>query len=348
MKQKRRGFTLIELLAVIVILAIIALIAVPVIMNIISEARKSAFKDTAYGIISAGEMYYAEKLLDPNGMTETVEFTFTEDGVSPSGLNVKGSTPKSGSMKITTDGKITLAITNGEVCITKDYDASEIETAEEFESCELGTGEMLEPVTEKSLSGIATTNDFATSVDACATSGTCVVGTRFALRVTDTEIQNFYVVSDIDNKVTLIMDRNIGSSVDWAYRCGEATGPIAAIEYLESQTTNWTNVPKFNYVYLDENEEKEYEDIMRNNIHARLLTHKEAENIISNYWAYENLDNLEGYWLTRSSGGYYAWGVFNDGSFKNGSDVDEEGTDMESQCGSSYNFGVRPVIEILK
>ena len=46
MKKNKRGFTLIELLAVIVILAIIALIAVPVIMNIISESRKSAFKDT--------------------------------------------------------------------------------------------------------------------------------------------------------------------------------------------------------------------------------------------------------------------------------------------------------------
>ena len=58
MKQNKKGFTLIELLAVIVILAIIALIAVPVIMNIINKSNKSAFKDTAYGVISAGELYF--------------------------------------------------------------------------------------------------------------------------------------------------------------------------------------------------------------------------------------------------------------------------------------------------
>ncbi|MEG2311687.1 MAG: prepilin-type N-terminal cleavage/methylation domain-containing protein, partial [Bacilli bacterium] len=42
-----KGFTLIELLAVIIILAIIALIAVPLIMNIIDKAKKSAFEDSA-------------------------------------------------------------------------------------------------------------------------------------------------------------------------------------------------------------------------------------------------------------------------------------------------------------
>ena len=63
------GFTLIELLAVIIILSIIALITVPVIMNIIERANKSAFKDSAYGIIKAGELYYTDKLLTTEGMT---------------------------------------------------------------------------------------------------------------------------------------------------------------------------------------------------------------------------------------------------------------------------------------
>ncbi|MEG2847894.1 MAG: prepilin-type N-terminal cleavage/methylation domain-containing protein, partial [Bacilli bacterium] len=57
-----KGFTLIELLAVIVILAIIALIAVPFIMNIIDKAKKSAFEDSAYGILKASELYYADNL----------------------------------------------------------------------------------------------------------------------------------------------------------------------------------------------------------------------------------------------------------------------------------------------
>ena len=45
--MRKRGFTLIELLAVIVILAVIALIAVPIILNIISGAKKSSYQRTA-------------------------------------------------------------------------------------------------------------------------------------------------------------------------------------------------------------------------------------------------------------------------------------------------------------
>jgi prepilin-type N-terminal cleavage/methylation domain-containing protein len=53
--DKKKGFTLVELLAVIVILAIIALIATPIILNVISDAKKEAAKDSAYGYIEAIE-----------------------------------------------------------------------------------------------------------------------------------------------------------------------------------------------------------------------------------------------------------------------------------------------------
>ena len=53
MKQNKKGFTLIELLAVIVILAIIALIATPIVLNMISTAKKSAAKSSALGYIDS-------------------------------------------------------------------------------------------------------------------------------------------------------------------------------------------------------------------------------------------------------------------------------------------------------
>ena len=53
--DKNKGFTLVELLAVIVILALIALIATPIILNVISDAKKEAAKDSAYGYIEAIE-----------------------------------------------------------------------------------------------------------------------------------------------------------------------------------------------------------------------------------------------------------------------------------------------------
>ena len=61
--NKSKGFTLIELLAVIVILAVIALIATPLIMGTITKAKRNSMKDTAYGILKAGEQYAGEKLL---------------------------------------------------------------------------------------------------------------------------------------------------------------------------------------------------------------------------------------------------------------------------------------------
>lgn len=53
--MKKKGFTLIELLAVIVILAVIALIAVPIILNIIKNAKIKAAEDSVYGFVEAIE-----------------------------------------------------------------------------------------------------------------------------------------------------------------------------------------------------------------------------------------------------------------------------------------------------
>jgi len=282
-------------------------------------------------------MYYAESLLG-DGMTEEATFTFTDGAVSPSGLNVKGSLPKSGSMKITTEGKIALAITNGELCITKDYDASEIETTEEFESCELPTGTS----TTGLLASLARINDFATEVNACATSGTCALGTPFAIEVAPGNIQNFSVISDVNNKVTLIMDRNIGNLVAWG--TSQSNGPITAIEYLENQTSGWTNILGFNYTYSD----SLYSDIERKNIKARLLTGEEATNILGCVvssmgkcvsWSYDNLFGPPyGYWVSSA----YA----NDSESALG--INDVGSLDVNSFNDNATFGVRPVIEISK
>ena len=50
---ENKAFTLIELLAIIVILAIIAVITVPIILNVIENAKKGAAQNSAYGYIDA-------------------------------------------------------------------------------------------------------------------------------------------------------------------------------------------------------------------------------------------------------------------------------------------------------
>ena len=330
--MKKKGFTLIELLAVIVILAIIALIAVPVIMDIISSAKKSAFEDTAYGLISAGEMYYAQALLN-DGMTEDVTFTFSEEGVSPSGLSVKGNIPTEGSMKITTDGKVSLAISNGETCITKGYEDSKIDPEGDVENCVL-------PPEPGTLAYLARINDFATEVHACAAIGTtCAPGTEFAIEVAPGDIKNFYVVSDVNNKVTLIMDRNIGDDVAWNASGNITDGPITALNYLESQTSSWTNIPAKIYTLMDDGGSNSY-TMERTNARTRMLTKTEANAIIGYGWVYGNLNFINpphGYWTSSVSTTFAnaAWYVFCTGN------VNDDGT-------IGAGLGVRPVIELSK
>ena len=100
MRKTKNAFTLIELLVVMVILAIIALIAVSVILNIIDKANKSAFKDSAYGIINAAEYYYAGSQLDLEGPMQDVKMPTTD-----ARLELKGDIPD-GWVTITRDKKM--------------------------------------------------------------------------------------------------------------------------------------------------------------------------------------------------------------------------------------------------
>ena len=140
-KTTEKGFTLIELLAVIVILAIIALIAVPVIMNIINKASKSAFKDTAYGVIQAGELYFAEKQLEPNGMLEDVTINLPDTTKT---LVLKGDVPN-GTITITKEGKVSIAVTNGRYCAKKGLEEMDVTVTEDVENCIPGGSNPEEP-----------------------------------------------------------------------------------------------------------------------------------------------------------------------------------------------------------
>jgi len=131
MKKNKKGFTLIELLSVIVILSIIALIAVPIILNIIDKANKSAFKDTAYGIINAGELYYSLNKVIGNE-TKEQNFIFPNDIKD---LQIQGKLPESGIMKINEEGQIALAISNKRYCITKPYQLDSLIVTEEIDNC---------------------------------------------------------------------------------------------------------------------------------------------------------------------------------------------------------------------
>ena len=85
MKQGKKGFTLIELLAVIVILGIIALISVPVIVNIIGDAKKGAFKASVQSVFRAYETYEAEHNFDVKEKINILDLPLTNKETFTSG-----------------------------------------------------------------------------------------------------------------------------------------------------------------------------------------------------------------------------------------------------------------------
>ena len=125
--MNKKAFTLIELLAVIVILAIIALIAVPIIINIITDAKIAAFKETANAFVRAGKYYYNRQINENEGM-----FEFPKDKDK---IEIDDKEVTSGNMTITSDGDIMLAISDGTYCARKSYYESSITVDKDLDSC---------------------------------------------------------------------------------------------------------------------------------------------------------------------------------------------------------------------
>lgn len=131
--KRKNGFTLIEVLTVIIVLAIIALIAVPVIMGLVGKAQKSAFTDSAYALVKAGDLLYSTNEME-GAILERKTFTFPNDTED---LDVKGELPTGGEMKVYENGEIAMAVTNGKYCATKKYGSKEVVVTEDTENCEL-------------------------------------------------------------------------------------------------------------------------------------------------------------------------------------------------------------------
>ena len=120
-EKKKKAFTLIELLAVIVILAIIALIATPIIGKLVDRARKEAFKESAVGVIRAGENYMGKYILK-NHADPSFPIVFVCNGTEctngEEALDIAGKVPKSGSIILENHKSIKAEyLSDGKYCV---------------------------------------------------------------------------------------------------------------------------------------------------------------------------------------------------------------------------------------
>jgi len=191
------------------------------------------------------------------------------------------------------------------------------------------------------------------TIDRCSENGKCEAGTPFAIKVNDTDVYKFYVISDDGNAVTLIMNQNlyeegnINPNIEWINEADYATennkdevpdtcsytscndeGPITALNALDARTANWDYITAKDYTYSGlgaDGTTKKYTNITRK-MRVRMITSLEVNALKTNNngtmptWLYENLystgdTNTYGYWTStaRSSTSYHAGHVNTDG-----------------------------------
>ena len=132
---KKRGFTLIELLAVIVILAIILLIAMPIVLNVIQDARKGAFETTAMGLVKTAENECLTSLL--TGPVIEREVVFSDYQMNDETLTFSGKGPKEGVIHINSNCEVAMAIYDESWCVIKEFSETSLTITNYDGNCQI-------------------------------------------------------------------------------------------------------------------------------------------------------------------------------------------------------------------
>ena len=313
--MNKKGFTLIELLAVIIILAIIALIAVPTILNIIDNSKKKALVNSAYGMISAAELYYTEGLLINN----TVDKTFS--GPEYTDLNFKGEKVENGEVKVNNVGDVSIWLYQNNYCVYKNMSDVQVQEQDNVGSSE-------------ECSNLMSNETESSSISCTSTSGTVsyALGTSYTCDPGDGP-RTFYVLEEGTDTVSLIMNENLGDRVAWNTSGNNADGPVTALAYLEEQTSIWT-------VEATLPTGQQIADAVGNTSWtsgSNPISLSSAPWLYGNLYTSSNKSLPDGYWTSTPHSGLsnHAWRVYYSGH-------------LNGYFGDSTSTGVRPVITVSK
>ena len=286
--KKKNGFTLIELLAVIVILAIIALIAVPIIMNVINEAKKGAAKDSMYGYVEAIELEIAKAMLTDQNLLTGEYTTKTGDLYSGStkalSVSFKGSKPDDNGTVTLTNGRVTKAeLTFGGHSVT--YNGTKVENDEEvkiYKKYENGTAIYYNPV-----SGTKCNQN-----EAVSTTGT------------KTGCMKWYAFLDSETSagVSMILDHNTTAIV-------RATSPqtFSVMEdALATDTSNWKAGLNPRFIKAEEIGEIVGNSDFISNTSATLFEF-DQQGTPTYTWLYDHTKNCSNYGCTVDNTTYGYW-----------------------------------------
>lgn len=86
-----------------------------------------------------------------------------------------------------------------------------------------------------------------------ASKGSYTLGDKYSCDPGDGTKRDFYVLDINENEISLIMDSNIGNTVAWSADGNTDNGPVTALSYLKTQTSNWSKVsvsmPSYDQIY---------------------------------------------------------------------------------------------------
>ena len=330
--KREKGFTLLELLAVILVIAIIALIAMPIILNVIEDARKQASLRSAEGYLDAVEKAVLKSKIDNKKIENGKYFVKNgdlyadiNDSSSSIKVDVKGTLPANGDSIEITKGEVTncsLTISDYPISCNSDGKLSAGKKGEilvQSISVEKPTLQLYsqgseqikvnilpEKATDKTLTYNSSNPKIATICKNTGTTGTAI-GTKYSCNPGDGIERTFYVLETSGENVSLLMDRNIKDYVQWAPDGNTTeTGPVTANSELKTATSKWIDVsvvlPTANQIAVASGNTS--------------WDGKDLTNIPT--WLYENLSTNTGqvraYWTSTPSTAYNvrAWFVYKD------------------------------------
>lgn len=119
--RDQKGFTMVELMAVNAILVIVGLVVILIVLVVVEDLKKGAARDSALGIIKAGELMQAKEIKE-SIIGPGTERIYTEK----SGLNYKGKKGNTFEVVMDKNGKSKFSGFIDGYCIVKDFDDTDV------------------------------------------------------------------------------------------------------------------------------------------------------------------------------------------------------------------------------
>lgn len=241
--RNKKGFTLIELLAVIVVLALIAVITVPIINDMLSDARKGTVKNSAYGYKRGIDNFNYDQSFDDSEF-ELGDRRYTSLQLKNLGVSVSGKEPDTNSWVDIVDGEVIdgcLQFGNYMVYVGYDY-VGDVSKGE----CDI-VGEWSQtvfPIVSKTIgdtsyydaSWVKSNPVYYNPVD----NSICSLSDSSSAFGNSSGCMKWYAYSETDGRVNLLLDHNI-TNEEWNLENINQSKPNGLLNVLDETTSNWSD-----------------------------------------------------------------------------------------------------------